>query len=62
MDESKIEALAERILNASGSSLRHYTMTSTREAILKAVREAYMAGWASNFELRPSTSGEGKRG
>src|SRR3546814_12342336 len=36
----RIENLAERILNAAGSSLRHYTMQSTRGAILEAVRRS----------------------
>lgn len=36
---------AEAILRAAGSSLRHYTMPGTRQAILDAVREAMGPGW-----------------
>lgn len=35
-----LEAHAEAILRAAGSSLKHYTMPGTREAILAAVRDA----------------------
>src|SRR3546814_7302087 len=56
----RIENLAERILNAAGSSLRHYTMQSTRGAILEAVRGAYMAGWKDGYEDALDTEkGEG---
>lgn len=43
-----VEKHADMILRASGSGLRHYTMKSTRDAILSAVidcyEEAYRAG------------------
>src|SRR3546814_1553210 len=56
----RIENLAKRILNAAGSSLRHYTMQSTRGAILEAVRGAYMAGWKDGYEDALDTEkGEG---
>src|SRR3546814_9407567 len=48
----RIENLAERILNAAGSSLRHYTMQSTRGAILEAVRGAYMRSEEHTSELQ----------
>ena len=40
-----LEAHAEAILRAAGSSLRHYTMPGTREAILAAVDAVYFAGY-----------------
>src|SRR3546814_16529534 len=40
----RIENLAERILHAEGSSLRHYTKQSTTGANTEAVRGALMAG------------------
>ena len=39
-----LEAHAEAILRAAGSSLKHYTLNGTREAILAAVRAVYDAG------------------
>lgn len=40
----EIEALAEAILRAAGSSLRHYTTPATRAAILRAVEAAVEHG------------------
>src|SRR3546814_19726870 len=58
----RIENLAERILNAAESSLRHYTMQSTRGAILAAERGAYMAGWKDGYDDALDTEkGEGCR-
>lgn len=39
-----LEALADGILRAAGSALRHYTMPSTRAAILEATARAVQAG------------------
>ncbi len=39
-----IEALADAILRAAGSGLRHYTMPGTRAAILRATEAAVQAG------------------
>ena len=43
---TEAEALADRILRASGSSLRHYTMHSIRAAIVKAAQEGIDAALA----------------
>jgi|GEM_PF-3456699 len=56
VDEDRIEALADRILRASGSALRHYSLSRTREEILEATRGAYMAGWQDGYR---SARGEG---
>lgn len=37
---SAVERFADNILRAAGSSLRHYTMPATRQAILDATAEA----------------------
>lgn len=34
-----VEAMADKVLKAAGSSLSHYSMHKTREAILEAVRD-----------------------
>lgn len=51
---ASVEAHAEAILKASGSSLRHYTIPMNRAAILGAVmncyEEAYRAGAALALE------------
>ena len=43
---SEAEALADAILKAAGSGLRHYSMAKTREAILTAAQEWLEAGRA----------------
>lgn len=42
-NENAIEQFAEAIMNAAGSSLKHY-MPATKEAIIAAVGECYLAG------------------
>src|SRR3546814_5557586 len=46
----RLENLAERILNAAGSRLRHYTIQQTPGARLEAANGAYMAGWKDGYE------------
>lgn len=45
------EQLADEILKASGSALKHYTMALTRERIIAAAQrgldEAHKMGWES---------------
>jgi len=41
--EQAAEALADAVLKASGSGLRHYTAPSTREAIIEAARQGLAA-------------------
>lgn len=45
-----IEKLADDILRAAGSGLRHYTMPATREAILRATEAAVEAGRAAMID------------
>lgn len=46
MTPTNLEPLADAILRASGSSLRNYTMPTTRAAILEATEAVYLAGVA----------------
>ena len=40
-----VEAMADKVLKAAGSSLSHYSMHKTREAILEAVRDVRRAAF-----------------
>lgn len=52
--DERIDAALDSVLKASGSALRHYTMTKTltdmREAMRKVMSEAYIKGSNDNFE------------
>lgn len=39
------ELLAETVLKAAGSGLRHYTLQSIRESILRAARNGILQEW-----------------
>ncbi|HEY3620037.1 MAG TPA: hypothetical protein VGK96_24780 [Candidatus Sulfotelmatobacter sp.] len=43
MTDDEIDGLIEPILNAAGTSLRHYTMWTTRDAMRSAMRGALAA-------------------
>jgi len=40
LTDDRCDQIADTILRAAGTSLRHYTMQRTRDAIRAAVREA----------------------
>lgn len=52
--KERIDAALDSVLKASGSALRHYTMAKTladmREAMRKAMLDAYIKGSNDNFE------------
>jgi len=52
--EENIDAALDRVLRASGSALKHYSMPSTIEAMRKAMREvmsaSYIQGSNDNFK------------
>jgi hypothetical protein len=53
-----LEEHAEAIMKAAGSSLRHYTMTGTRAAILTACTALFEAGALAMQEAAASCAAE----